>query len=134
MKHFSPKGIWFWTFMSLYCLSLLKISSTCCLGGWKQLILNILLYNLPEKLEEPVKLLYLLCIITKHLNKKHRTCCLLSQPCITICSNDDVSIMIHSQCNVLPKPQWSRLIPSSFLYFHRHKPHREGQGNLESDP
>lgn len=59
---------------SIYCLSLLKTSSMCCLEGWKQLILNILLYNLPEKREEPVKLQNLPCVITKHLNEKHRTC------------------------------------------------------------
>ena len=55
------------------------------------------------------------------------------KPYVMIHTCDDVSIMIYSQCNVLPKPQWSHLIPTSFLYFHRQKPHTEGQGSLESD-
>lgn len=41
---------------SIYCLLLLKTSSMSCLESWEQLVLNILLYNLPEQLEEPVKL------------------------------------------------------------------------------
>lgn len=45
-----------------------------CLEGWKQLILNIFLYNLPEKQEETEKLQNLPCIFTKHFNKKHRIC------------------------------------------------------------
>lgn len=59
-------------------------------------------------------------------------CC--PKPSITIHTYDDVSIVRCSPCNVLPKPQRSRLIPAAFPYFHGHKPHREGQGSLESVP
>lgn len=61
---------------SIQCLSLLKTSSMHCLEGWKQLILNILLYNLPEKQEETEKLQNLPYIFIKHLNKRHRKCVL----------------------------------------------------------
>lgn len=50
---------------------------------------------------------------------------------IMVHTYDDIYIIIYRQRNVLLKPQWSHLIPTSF---HRQKPHREGQGNLESDP
>lgn len=45
-----------------------------CLEGWKWLILNILLYNLPEKQEETERLQNLPCVFIKRLNKRHRMC------------------------------------------------------------
>lgn len=59
---------------NIYSLLLHKTSSMHCLYGWKQPILNILLYNLPKKLEELVKLQNLPSIIAEHLNKNHRIC------------------------------------------------------------
>lgn len=77
---------------------------------------------------------FALCFYKTFKQKAQDVCVCCPKPSITIHTYDDVSVVRCSPCNVLPKPQRSRLIPAAFPYFHGHKPHREGQGSLESVP
>lgn len=114
---------------SIYCLLLLKTSSMSCLEGWEQLALNILLYNLPEQLEEPVKLRNL-PIWTKPTGP----ICLVSQ---TLYSDSHLwwdIYLIYSQCNMLPKPRWSHLIPASYISGAETTQGRSRQSGIRSRP